>query len=422
MERERPYTPVRSSSGGAMLVQDSPYSDYYTDEARSVEQKQAQMPSSETQRLLLRLNNIGSQILRQDASNQDLSDLSYRLDALEATVSAPIAQSRQPSHMIDSGLFMEDDIPTPNGLGLSTDVLPKASAQLRSALDDAADADTPRKEHAVSKREETLLKDTQQVLDRVTQSNHDLRQRFEEMRSANDKYAMQIEESNQEVLSLRSQTEALRADLGFDHSELLFLKLQLKALELQADSLADDQANGREHTTKRVLLQDDMERWKADWDEVDARLRGRRGQHSIGSASQSMRLFGGIDSDKIDEEGEWKLDLCKRRQGRVQSITIRRLESLGFDAAANGQAGEQDDEDQRIDSSVIKGSDGKALFASALSDVPALQSSYRNTSTQTDESEDLEGDAQETDAFQPARTPWQELCDSLTAWAGMDKE
>ena len=85
-EPKAPLTPVRSPQGA--MIQDSPYSDYFTDEARSVDgsvrdsnmhgKTGYSMPSPDTQRLLLRLNNLGAQILRQGDQGKELGNLNRK--------------------------------------------------------------------------------------------------------------------------------------------------------------------------------------------------------------------------------------------------------------------------------------------------------------------------------------------------------
>ena len=403
MDREAPLTPIRSPHHAVAIVQDSPYSDYFTDEARSVDYNDKtgySMPSSETQRVLLRLNDLGAQILRHDPGSSAVRTLGARLDALEDELNNPDIQSRQSTEMIDSGLYMEeeDGLETPNGSALSVNV---PAAPTAFALDGCTDIDlNARREDQIKiKNQKRLLKETQALLERVTKANTETRKRFEQMKQLNEKHANELVESTREVLNLRSENEGLKADLGFDHSELLFLKLQLKALEVQADGFLCDNKFQQE---KRVLLQEDMERWKLDCDDIDARLRGRRQAHRVMSSSPS-KFVGKRDGDRsVDQEGDWKLDLCKKRQGRVQSITIKRLSALGLD-------GVRDEEDTSLSH--------EAEF-----------NGYSEQATQTDgAADDAEGGSllvAETDPeiVQPLKTPWQELWASLAAFAGMEED
>jgi len=415
MDHEIPLTPVRDARNLAQPIHDSPFSDYFTDEARSVSidpKATYNMPSNETQRLLLRLNNLGAQILRHDPGADSFDALSSRLDDLEDTLCAPDAQTRQPAELVDSGLFMEDededrDIPTPSDLQVNTMPL-----SLDSAMDIVRSPVKPKKSPNTR-----LLKQTQALRNRVTKANTELRQRFEEMRALNDQHITQIEESTREVLTLRSETESLRSDLAFDHSELLFLKLQLKALEVQADGLLEQSEEGVTSSTERkqrVLLQEGMQQWKADWDDVDARLRSRRDKHGVKSSTPTNTV-GQEREDGRDygEEGDWMLDMCNKRQGRVQSITIKRLNSMGLDCAEDGN--------QHAD-----GNTGDMIEVS-LEATRFKTTRYHDRGCQTElsiagetaESETVEGE--QDSVVQVTKTPWQQLWDDLASLAGTDR-
>lgn len=261
--------------------------------------------------------------------------------------------------------------------------------------------------HAAQSR---FLQESGELLERVTKANRDLRARFDEMQKLNDEHMLQLEDTTREVLKLRSETEALKADLGFDHSELLFLKLQLKALEVQADALLMDDSgrDGEEERRKRVLLSDDMEQWKADWDDVDARLRGRREKHNVTSSTPKKMAASREDGKSADEKGDWKLDFCKKRMGRVHSITIKRTDSLGLD-------GTKDDEATMV-TAEHEGEDSSA---------------YREQGTQTNNSvvdedetigELLEDEEDEVENTEPEKTAWQEFCENFAALAGVKSQ
>lgn len=434
MDRDAPMTPIRgSSSRSSALLHDSPFSDYFSDSARSVvhdpdpehQDKYYSMPSSETQRLLLRLNDLGAQILRHEPSAYGLEVLKERLDALEDALRAPDAQTRQPAELADSGLFMEedeeeeDDDGDEQGGSQEEYETEEETKQSLPSLDGAADLPkTPQRlddmpsmasaRKAKMANQDRLLKEAQAVLERVTKAHTSLRARYEEMRHLNDQHILQLEDSAQQALQSKSETEALKADLGFDHSELLFLKLQLKALEVQADSLAQKQLDEVEER-KRISLVDDMARWKADWHDVDARLRRRRERHGIVS-STPRRLSGARDGLRREEEGEWSLETCRKKHGRVQSITIKRLDALGLDGAEEEEG----------------------PFASE--DEPE-KPAYCDLGVQTDVKLDVpeSGDAMvewheevvvpvEKAVKAPKKTPWQELWDGLSALAGMDAD
>lgn len=345
MARNPPRTPIRHS---ALLLQDSPFSDYFTDEAGSFDNRSPySAPSPSAQKLLVRLHTLGAEILRQDPSEHTTDDLSTKLDLLEATLNAPVAQTRQSAHLADSGLFLEDDDQDSDNNTEDTEGTPSANS-FQSDSDDVHQVnDTPIFLKRVSttsrsrspRNQDRLLKKAQHVLERVQKANVSLRQRYDDMRQLNQSHKDELQESAQEALRLKSENESLKADLGFDHSELLFMKLQLKALEVQLDVASG--AEDHPDMEKRILFNNDIDRWKADWDDVDARLRSRRQVHEVTSTTPT-KLAGARNEGKpkSEDQGLWRLEMCKKTQGRVQSITIKRLDSH--------DAEDEDDGDQTL--------------------------------------------------------------------------
>jgi len=364
-EPKAPLTPVRSPQHA--MIQDSPYSDYFTDEARSVDgsvrdsnmhgKSGYSMPSPETQRLLLRLNNLGAQILRQGDQGKELGNLNRKLDLLERALSERSASESEVERMRDSGLYMEDSLPdlfTTNTSATADRQRPMATSSnmtfgIDGAVDSAMDRATYVQTLRKSKDQDRLLHSAQDVLGRITKANSDLQKRFEEMRELNDQYAYQAEDSAREALTLKSENDSLKSTLAFDHSELLFLKLQLKALEVQVDGQSMNPNEDEDEREHRLALEENMQRWKTDSDDVDARLRGRRQAHRVLSSSPMTINAAREDGRDRNETGDWTLDMrSKKHQGRVHSITIRRLEGhgLGLDGAADEEIRTEDEEDQ----------------------------------------------------------------------------
>ena len=391
MDREGPLTPQRASHRVLTSMHDSPFSDYFTDDARSVDDKAAyNMPSAHTQSLLRRLNDVGAQILRREPAGNGFGELSDKLDALEDALGVPGAQTRRPARLADSGLFMQDDDEEEEHYDqeAAAKPVPYLPFSLDGAVDAALGTEGSFQMMKKNKEQDRLLKEVKTLLDRVTKANTELRGRFDDMRELNEHYVDQLEESAQEVLVLRSEKDALRADLAFDHSELLFLKLQMKALEVQADGTLHAANESTDDKQQRVLLDDDMHKWKSDWDDIDARLRGRRIRNHVTSVMAADTLGRREDGREANEEGDWKLDLSKKRKGRVQSITLRRTQSLALDGA--------NDED------------GDILTESTF----AIGSAYSQQGTPTESSPAVIQSLSR-------KTPWQELCEGLTAMAGM---
>lgn len=400
MSQYGPLTPIRSPRHSSLNIYDSPFSDYFTDENRSVDEYST--PSSESQKLLLRLNTLGAEILRQDLSAPMTTSLGAKLDDFETVLRTPEAHSKRSSLLSDTGLGItdvvdeeeeeeEEEAHTTPSAPPSDDrpATPAHQQQLDGAVDVLPDAIKTK-----LRTQDRLLREAQEVLQRVSKANDSLRKRYDEIRRMHDSTLAELEEAAQEALTLKSENESLKADLGFDHSELLFMKLQLKALEVEADALSERLGDGSELMKERVLLNDDIDRWKADWDDVDARLRSRREKHGVVSTTP-VKFADARDYPKAEEQGNWRLDMCKKRHGRVQSITIRRLNSMTSQDAEDSAEEDEDEEveydkkDEAVFEDIVHASDlePKSTYCdqAAQTDEPAAKPVSCEQAIQTDE-------------------------------------
>ena len=85
-------------------------------------------------------------------------------------------------------------------------------------------------------------------------------------------------------MRLRSDNASLCSDISSDHSDLLYLKLRLDNLEAQVASHINDDCYCRGNQE----LTDGIDRWKSEWDCVDAKLRCRRLQKRGDSQKRSI--------------------------------------------------------------------------------------------------------------------------------------
>lgn len=460
MAHDGPLTPLHSPHHSAMGNHESPFSDYFTDENRSVDDKSQYTPSTESQRLLLRLNALGAEILRHDPSSSIATDLSAKLDDLEAALQTP---SRSSSRLAESCSIADDDEEASPSPQLTPSKPPKDVPSERPVTPSTQPASAPadRVPSAVKarlKNQDRLIKEAQDVLQRVSKANEALRKRYREIRDINESHVLELEEVHQELLRLRSENDSLKSDLGFDHSELLFLKLQLKALEVEADTYTEGLPQGSNATNKRIILNDDIERWKADWDDVDARLRLRRDKHDVVTSTPD-KLANVRDTPRADHPGNWRLDLCKKSHGRVQSITIRRTNR--DEDCPDQQAEEEEEEEGETlveDLAAIMARPAYSVCATQTdepvmtrSEWEAIKHLYMNQdeqyeddgdATDQDEHEDEDENEEQHDRLpahqrakassatkhtphitdKQSKTAWQELCDSLVAFAGMDRD
>lgn len=444
MEIQAPHTPTTSPPHHASQHQGSPFSDYFTDEARSVSQKgRAAMPSHEVQQVLRRLNNLGAQMLRQDPSHDTIdhihSQLTHLENAVAGTESSPDLRNMRDSGFIDDfhdGSSSPDPSKHSSAHRHTTSI---ASSSLFSPTDDHLSQSSISEEYR-----DRLLGDSQVLLERVSRANVELRHRFNEMLEVSDQYASELEESMRETLELRSENDALKAALNFDHFELLYLKLQLKALEVQIEKADNELAEDGTEASKRpsTLLGEDFEQWKNDWDDIDARFRHRRIDHDLSSIAHTDTTKSRNDGKSVEEEGDWKLDMSKKRQGRTHSITITKIAPLtDEDAATGGEDSENtivvhtvyaekgtstEPVSKPVDTSNAGTQTSKSVPGVRFSETATVyQQVVEPASDDEDPDASSDNDAEDTeningdDEAPAAKTPWQELMDSIADFTGM---
>ncbi|KAK5112156.1 hypothetical protein LTR62_004499 [Meristemomyces frigidus] len=322
-----PLTPAKQTTrlGDGHFAHDSPFSDYFTDDARSIENISGgavyNAPSSQTQQMLVRMSKLQAQLMRAGEEGQDvLNIVGRKLNEIESGIDALHSQTRIGADMDDSGLFMDDeeerDVSRPGSVGTAW----------RPRLEEI-DVITPEERQA---ERDYQLVEAQRVLESVTRAQEELRQRHKELVELNNTHVEEIEDREQEMGRLRSENETLRADLQLDHSELLFMKLQIKALEEELDEEEEnDSPVGKPsiRRPRRDQILADMNQWRNDWYNVAARFRRRRSKYGLDQHDDQVKA----DDDTpaiIAEGGEWQLETIKRRGtggNRINSITSRRL-------------------------------------------------------------------------------------------------
>lgn len=273
-------------------VIDSPFSDYYTDSPPTFS-PDSRFTSPFQQKLLNRLTRIGTQVLRRTLSDDASKDIEVGLDALENHLQAPEVKSREPADVADSGLFIDDDDEEDDG-----NVYDSQEDDSEGSNEDLAKShdglglrmsDSPEEEYLESPLgsvedflQDKVLMDADEadfLVKRVTNVANELRKRYEEVKHMNDQMVNRLETASNEVLHLRSENESLRADLSFDHSELLFLKLQLKAVQLSIEPQLP--ADGQYASSVSESLSDGLERWRKDWKDVDLKFQARRAKYGM---------------------------------------------------------------------------------------------------------------------------------------------
>jgi hypothetical protein len=319
---DAPCTPAKATRHRrhSSLLQDSPFSDYFTDDARSLESQST--PRSETQHLLVRLNKLQSQLMRGENApemlnivGQCIGEIEDELDGLnDSYLVEEMEEEDEEDEEHEYFTQEERDLVLssrpgskhqPNPLGI------EGISERGESPDDVTDWDKV--------RQEKLLVEAQTALRFLTEAQEQLRQRHQELVNLNEEHSLDMEEKEMEVERLRSENESLKSDLGFDHSELLFLELQLKSLEVDCEDSM--------YHPKLERLQRQMENWRDDWRDVEARFKQRRARYGVAAQGDMSDETASTGAEKDDDPKDWKVEVKKHGTRRVNSLTIRRVSS-----------------------------------------------------------------------------------------------
>jgi hypothetical protein len=317
---DAPCTPAKATRHRrhSSLLQDSPFSDYFTDDARSLESQST--PKSETQHLLVRLNKLQSQLMRGENAPEMLNIVGQCIgeieDELEGLNDSYLVEEMEEEDEEDdeNEYFTQEERDLvlssrpgskhqPNPLGI------EGISERGESPEDVTNWDKV--------RQEKLLVEAQTALRFLTEAQEQLRQRHQELVNLNEEHSLEMEEREMEVERLRSENESLKSDLGFDHSELLFLELQLKSLEVDCEDSM--------YHPKLERLQRQMENWRDDWRDVEARFKQRRARYGVAAQGDKADETVSAGAEPDDDPKDWKVEVKKHGTRRVNSLTIRRV-------------------------------------------------------------------------------------------------
>ncbi|OTA32637.1 hypothetical protein BTJ68_07911 [Hortaea werneckii EXF-2000] len=309
-------TPARGSGGEwDKRLQDSPFSDYFTDDARSVDTSAGKSSrysgagawlSEEGQDLLARLGRLQTRVMRAEEGEQEWVRRVVERKVREVERELEDWDRRPGSAELEDSGFIDEEGRRREGL-------------LRE----------------VDSESDLQLSEARQILENVTKAQEELRQRHTELRLLTDQHLEQLENNETEIETLRSENEGLRSDLGFDHSELLFLKLQMKAIEVevedldkpasQSQKLANHSQHGEKNVRRGQILQE-MDQWRNDWQDVNGRLKRRLSRYGVLSADKRDHSLEKELQVRAEDLGDWQLETIRERSGgKVASLTIRRV-------------------------------------------------------------------------------------------------
>jgi hypothetical protein len=402
MTSKTPSTPFRPPQARRILEPSPSFSNYFSDDDPSSPRLEtsslnASMDATPLQKkLLARLHEIGQQILRKDVDDH-ARVLNAGIDALNETLTAPDPQTRKPAEVEDSGLFMDDDDEI-------DDEVESASLEAELSLEreeaEKADDHTARAE----------------LNERLTQVVQDLQDRYEEVKvrgsslrstghfanrttqHINQLLVSHLETTENQISELTTENETLRREMSQADSDMLYLKMQLRALEVEAEPHLDTAAGAE--------LRQGIERWKEDW-------KAARNQSPHPSRRQDSAIDGlGIDSTEDGFTATSANGSFGSPQSPKTKLTITRPGIISRHSsdpfvdvdvpAANGTSKEAEE---------------VAPTTHAINGVsPAPDAVVKELQI---ELESLEASPQDSPRAIPSKTPWEELWDSLAALSGM---
>lgn len=364
-----PLTPAKTPRRNSSL-QDSPFSDYFSDDARSSLNSSAQAPSNETKALLVKMNKLQSQLMRDhsDRGREAISIVGRKLAEIDLELGALHSQTRLPIELDDSGVFMAEDKAERKAAAQTPQHSRGPSCQSCASLDSSVESSRifDRDDSTLEKYhiERTwYISQIQEALEKLNSVQTELRQRQSEFAALHDRHYTVLEEKEEEIEHLRSENEGLRQDLGFEYSELLFLKLQMKSLEVDVNDLRDES----NHVTspkcsKKNDILSEMDRWRtdSDWQDVEARFKRRRSKYGIPTSPSRAESSSVKSIDVSKEEIDWQLETIRETfregRGRITSLTIKRTDSS--QSVSQSIHADHEPEQQKVQPVTLGGSTG----------------------------------------------------------------
>lgn len=331
-----PATPAKHARRTSSLV-DSPFSDYFSDDARSAIFNTS--APDEIKQLLLRMNRLQSLIMRDQCRDaialvgRKLTEIELELNTMHSETRLDIEDS---AVFMDQGYVQEVSAPSSPSRKPASRPSPRKSTSTTASQDclECGSGAMERSavvsaDHFRAERDYLNLR-MQELVEGLGSAQSELSNRYHEVREMNETHNAAIEEREEQIEQLRSENESLRSDLGFEYSELLFLKLQMKSMEVDVDDMAEpdiadattieDVKATRARIEKKNKILSEMDRWRADWQDVNSRFKRRRTKYGEPLA------FPLVEAESGDVE--WQLETVKEgSRGRVTSLTITRFDN-----------------------------------------------------------------------------------------------
>lgn len=343
------HTPRKSSR--QTHLHDSPFSDYFTDDNRSIDGMLSQLsPGSEREHLLGRLRKLEGSLEHSGTDPQALYLIGRRMSEIEHDIAMLHSQSRQPPELEDSGLFMEDDLEQEQeGVDLEKELEKATAASEKAAqtMDEACDDNsgqiatvenethTEKKDYVFSSVQyQSMLADSTEACKIVQHAYAEMQQRVDEFVSmrdrlvkdvrdraaqiyalnvekdrAHDQHTKQIRDKDTELAALKTENKYMMQDLKLDHGDFVLLDGQLRLLQNRLDEL-DDSAP---HIAPIV------ESMRADCRKAMDKALTKRTRYS------DSRMQPLIQFDEHLKLGGWNMEVIRDPSGRVDMMTLERM-------------------------------------------------------------------------------------------------
>ncbi|OBT63971.1 hypothetical protein VE03_06004 [Pseudogymnoascus sp. 23342-1-I1] len=140
-----------------------------------------------------------------------------------------------------------------------------------------------------------LAEEAEALLVQLTKTVSELKERREESEHIHDLLVLRAEKAAQRVIELEDHVSELDADYASTESELNFLRLQLRALEVQG--LDYVQFNDDEELTQSIL------NWKQQWADVEQRTKARRRKIKTETSKMSTGTGTSTPTPTVKSEG-----------------------------------------------------------------------------------------------------------------------
>ncbi|KAI9820591.1 MAG: hypothetical protein M1827_004960 [Pycnora praestabilis] len=234
----------------------SPFSDYFTE--RTVDNSFA---GDYNATLVQRLSAIATQLAHHKVEGDISTALDDKLDELEVFLHLNAKQVEEDRHLSNPTVSPESEVKDKSdraeGLTPTISTAPIAP-EVIDLLPSSADSSD--------------VAEVRRMLLRLSKATSELCCRQKELQHVYDLCITKNQIAEQEIRELKSQVGEFESTIQENRSELTYLKLELKILEIQVSPyIPRDDNDG---------LKAGIERWKLDWQDVNRRMKTRQRKDS----------------------------------------------------------------------------------------------------------------------------------------------